>query len=116
VEKVAGFLEVWCTDDSHEIVLSFPLLKPSADGLESIVLSQRHARHLAGVLIDHANYAEAEELGNKVGPGLPSLFESSADKESNVESAGGAAISGLRSTDHTRRLHKERHFKLRGKI
>ena len=65
MEKIAGFLEVWCADDTHGIVLSFPVLKPNADRPGCIVLSHRHARHLASVLIDHANYAEAEAVGKQ---------------------------------------------------
>lgn len=63
MDKVAGFLEIDRTDDTHKIVISVAALKPDANGLGDIVLSARQARHLANVLIDNATYAEAESAG-----------------------------------------------------
>jgi hypothetical protein len=65
MEKVAGFLEVDRTADTHEIVISHPVAKSDADGLAHIVLMPRHARHLANVLIENATYAEAEMAGSQ---------------------------------------------------
>lgn len=59
MEKVAGVLEVSRTDDTHEIVIVHPDLKPDATGVGRIVFSTRHARHLANVLLEHATEAEA---------------------------------------------------------
>jgi hypothetical protein len=63
MEKVAGVLEVWRTDDTHEIVIKYPDWKPDAKGVAQIVFSPRHARHLASLLIEHAADAEAEAAG-----------------------------------------------------
>jgi hypothetical protein len=65
VDKVAGFLEVTRTDDTHEIVVSHPPLKSDANGLSQILISPRHARYLANLLIEHATYAEAEAAGRQ---------------------------------------------------
>jgi hypothetical protein len=66
VDNVAGFVKVRRTDDTHEIVIAHPASHSDRDGLERIVLSPRHARHLANVLIEHATYAEAEAAGRLV--------------------------------------------------
>lgn len=63
MDRVAGVLEVWRTDDTHEIVISHPAWRKDADGLGRVVLSSRHARHLANVLVEHATYAEADAAG-----------------------------------------------------
>ena len=63
MDKVAGFLEVGRTDDTHEIVIGLPASKPDAKGAARIVLSPRYARHLANLLAEHAAYAEAEAAG-----------------------------------------------------
>jgi len=63
VDKVARFLEVGRTDDTHEIVIGLPDSKPDANGATRIVLSPRYARHLANLLAEHAMYAEAEAAG-----------------------------------------------------
>jgi len=63
VDKVAGFLEVGRTDDTHEIVIRLPDSKPDANGAARIVLSPRYARHLANLLAEHAVCAEAEATG-----------------------------------------------------
>lgn len=62
MDRVAGFLEVGRTDNTHEIVISFPELKPDANGASRIVLLPRYARHLANLLIEHATYAEGEAV------------------------------------------------------
>ena len=63
MERVAGFLEIDRTGDTHEIVITHRLSKPDANGLVRIVLRPRHARHLANALIESATYAEAEAVG-----------------------------------------------------
>jgi hypothetical protein len=60
VDKVAGFLEVDRLEDAQQIVIKIPGLKPDASGAVSIVLSPRFARHLANLLIQHANSAETQ--------------------------------------------------------
>ncbi len=62
MDKVAGFLEVGRTDNTHEIVISFPGLKADGSGVARIVLSPRYARHLANLLIEHATCAEEEAI------------------------------------------------------
>ena len=63
MDKVAALLEVGRTDDTHEVVIKHPDLKPDANGVGRIVFLPRHARHLASLLMIHAAYAEAEEAG-----------------------------------------------------
>jgi hypothetical protein len=58
MEKVAGILEVSRTEDTHEIVIIHPDLKPDSKGLSRIVLSPRHSRHLASLLLEQAKEAE----------------------------------------------------------
>ncbi len=62
MDKVEGFLEVGRTDDTHEVVINHPDLKPDANGVGHIVFSPRQARRLANLLIKHAEYADAEAL------------------------------------------------------
>jgi hypothetical protein len=63
LEKVAGFIAVERTNDTHEIVISYPVAIQHAPGSGQIRLSPRYARHLANVLIQQASYAEADEAG-----------------------------------------------------
>ena len=63
MDRVAGFLEIDRTEDTHEIVITHPVLKPDSKGSVRIVLRPRHARHLANLLIENAAYAEAEASG-----------------------------------------------------
>ena len=63
MDKVAGFLEVGRTNDTHEVVISHPNPKLDADGTARIVFSPRYARYLANLLTEHATYAEAEAVG-----------------------------------------------------
>ena len=58
VERVAGFLEVWPTDDLRAIVIKHPDLKPDANGAVKIALSPRQARHLSSLLMMRAEEAE----------------------------------------------------------
>jgi hypothetical protein len=81
VDKVAGFLEVARTDDTHEIVVSHPPLLSDANGLSQIVISPRHARHLANLLIEHATYAEAEADAAGKQPGSSQYLRRNPIKE-----------------------------------
>jgi hypothetical protein len=60
MDKVAGILEVSRTDDTQQVVIIHPDLKPDASGVGRLVFSPRHARYLANLLIEHAAAAEAE--------------------------------------------------------
>jgi hypothetical protein len=62
-DKIAGFLEVGRTDDTHEVVINHPDLKPDENGVGHIVFSPRQARGLANLLVKHATWAEAEARG-----------------------------------------------------
>jgi hypothetical protein len=64
VDKVAGFLEVGRTDDTHEVVISHPNLKLDGNGAARIVFSPRYARYLANLLTEHATFAEAEAVSS----------------------------------------------------
>jgi hypothetical protein len=58
LERVAGRLEVSLTDDAQAIVIRQLDLRQDSDGQAQIVLSPRHARHLASLLIMNAEAAE----------------------------------------------------------
>lgn len=60
MDKIEGFLEVGHTDDTHEVVINHPDLKPDKNGVGHIVFSPGQARSLAHLLIKRANEAEAE--------------------------------------------------------
>lgn len=66
MDRVAGVLEVWRTDDTNEVVISHPAIGPNSTGMGQIAFSPRHARHLAHLLIEYATDAEAEAAG--IGP------------------------------------------------
>ena len=70
IDKIAGFLEVGRTDDTHEIVINHPDLKPDENGVGHIVFSPRQARNLANLLLKHAAYAEAEAKGTHPNAGI----------------------------------------------
>jgi hypothetical protein len=55
----AGTLEVG-HNDRFEVVINHPDLKPDADGVGHIVFSPRQARHLANLLLKHADQALTE--------------------------------------------------------
>src|SRR6202050_2557078 len=67
MDKVAAVLEVTRTDDTQEVVLIHPDLKPDASGVGRLVFSPRHARYLANLLIEHAAVAEAEAAVSALG-------------------------------------------------
>jgi hypothetical protein len=62
MDKVAARLEVTRTDDTQEVVIIHPDLKPDASGVGRLVFSPRHARYLANLLVEHATAAEAEAI------------------------------------------------------
>lgn len=59
IDKVEGFLTVGY-NDSGEVVVNHPDLKPDVDGVGHIVFSPQQARNLADLLIKHAWQAEQE--------------------------------------------------------
>ena len=61
MEKVAGHLEVSLTDDACAIVIRQLDLEPDRDSVNQIVLSPRHARHLASLLIINGEAAEGAD-------------------------------------------------------
>jgi hypothetical protein len=63
MDRVAGVVEVWRTNDTHEVVIGHPALTQDSRGSGQIAFSPRSARHLAHLLIEHAEDAEAEATG-----------------------------------------------------
>ena len=63
MDRVAGMVEVWRTDGTHEVVISHPAFKSDSNGTGQIAFSPRSARHLAQLLIEYATDAEAEASG-----------------------------------------------------
>lgn len=63
IDKIEGFLEVGRTEDTHEVVINHPDLKPDENGVGHIVFSPRQARNLANLLLKHAAWADAEREG-----------------------------------------------------
>lgn len=63
MDRVARILEIDRTDDTHEVVITHPIVKPDSTGSVHIVLQPRHARYLANLLFEYAKYAEAEAAG-----------------------------------------------------
>lgn len=68
MDCVGGVFEVSRTEDTHEIVMSGVDRNGNPGELNRVVLSSRHARYLASVLLEHAAYAEAEAKGLEPGP------------------------------------------------
>jgi len=62
MDKVGDALEVTRTDDTQEVVIIHPDLKPDSSGIGRLVFSPRHARYLANLLVEHAAAAEAEAI------------------------------------------------------
>jgi hypothetical protein len=60
MDKVAGVIDVSLTENTHEVVISYPASRPNANGVHEIVIIPRYARHLAQVLIEYAAAAEAK--------------------------------------------------------
>ena len=60
MDRVAGVIDVSLTDNTQEIVISYPASKPNANGVHEIVIIPRYARHLGNLLIEYAAAAEAK--------------------------------------------------------
>ena len=83
MDKVAGVLEVSRTDDTQEVVIIHPDLKPDASGVGRLVFSPRHARYLANLLIEHAAAAEAEaEMAAGTGTGKSTAEPPNVERDS----------------------------------
>ncbi len=65
VERVAGILEVSRTEDGQQIVIRRTGSRLNVCFPENVVLSPRQARHLASLLIIHAEDAEKVVLGQE---------------------------------------------------
>jgi hypothetical protein len=63
MDRVAGMLEIWRTDDTHEIVINYCAANPDIGEPNKVVISPRHARYFASLLLEHAADAEAEASG-----------------------------------------------------
>lgn len=61
---IAGFLEVGC-NDSGEVVINHPDLRPDENGVGHIVFSPSQARNLASLLLKNAAEAESEQRRKK---------------------------------------------------
>lgn len=59
MDKIEGYLEVGC-NESGEVVINHPDLKPDANGVGHIIFSPNQARNLAELLWKHALAAEAQ--------------------------------------------------------
>jgi hypothetical protein len=59
IDKIEGFLEVG-RNDQHEVVIN---LDKDRNGVGHVVFSPRQARHLAKLLLKHAEWADAEREG-----------------------------------------------------
>lgn len=58
MDKIEGFLEVGHTEDTFEVVVNHPDLKPDKNGVGHIVFSPSQARNLAILLTQHADAAQ----------------------------------------------------------
>ena len=58
-DKVEGFVEVGC-NESDEVVVNHPDLKPDENGVGHIVFSPKQARNFAKLLLKNADNAERE--------------------------------------------------------
>jgi hypothetical protein len=67
MDRIAGILEVSRTEDTHEIMICHLDSTIGTNRPGHVVISARQARHLANVLLDHAEYAEAEAKGHQPG-------------------------------------------------
>lgn len=68
MEMIGGILKVSLTDDTNEVVISHPISRPNSEGMLEIVILPRYARHLAHVLIEHADLAETEQRSIEIAP------------------------------------------------
>jgi hypothetical protein len=68
MDRVAGVIEVSLTDETHEVLISHPASQPNIGGTHEIAIMPRYARHLAHLLIEYADAAEAETRGTEPSP------------------------------------------------
>jgi hypothetical protein len=81
MDKIGDALEVTRTDDTQEVVIIHPDLKPDSSGVGRLVFSPRHARYLANLLVEHAAAAEAEAIMSEAAKaGNPTLAFAPAGK------------------------------------
>ena len=99
MDKIAGFVEVEMTNDSYEIIIGHPASQLDSSGLDHFVLSPRHARHLANVLIEHANQAEAEAAGRHV-ESRPNQRRNTSETHNSTSLSCGGAATGKRVGRH----------------
>jgi hypothetical protein len=66
MDVIGGILKVSLTDDTNEVVISHPVSRANSQGPHEIVIQPRYARHLAHVLIEHANLAETEQRAKEM--------------------------------------------------
>lgn len=64
MDRVAGILDVGRTDDTHEVRITHLNPQIDAQGKVHILVSPRHARHLANLLTEQAAYAEEEAVAS----------------------------------------------------
>lgn len=69
MDKVKGYLEVG-RDENGDIVVNHPDLQPDANGVGHIVFSPNQARHLAHLLLKHAEESE-DEARRKAAAAIP---------------------------------------------
>jgi hypothetical protein len=58
MDKIEGFLEVGHTEDTFDVVVNHPDLKPDENGVGHIVFSPAQARNLARLLLQQADEAQ----------------------------------------------------------
>jgi len=61
-------IEVSLTDETPEVVMRYPASPSDAKGQHEIVILPRYARHLANLLIEYADAAEADAGGKEQPP------------------------------------------------
>lgn len=64
MDKVAGVIEVSLADETPEIVMKYPATPSDSEGKHEIAIMPRYARHLANLLLEYANAADAS-MGGK---------------------------------------------------
>jgi hypothetical protein len=64
MERIGGILTVSVTEDTREIMISHAVSEPNSEKTHEIVIMPRYARHLAHVLLEQADIAEAESMPN----------------------------------------------------
>jgi len=66
MEMIGGILTVSVTDDTQEVMISHAASGTDAEEAHNIVIMPRYARHLAHVLIEQADIAEAESRAKEL--------------------------------------------------